>query len=62
MESSTTIAEIMVKKLGMSEKLGLRVIRSESGAFGGQQNQELGPETAELIDAEINRYLSESYK
>lgn len=46
----------------MSEKLGLRVIRTERGALGGEQHQELGPGTAELIDSEINRYLSESYK
>ena len=30
LEGATAIAEAMVKKLGMSEKIGLRVIRSDS--------------------------------
>jgi len=47
----------MVKKLGMSEKVGLRVQYDEP-----VHNMEYGPSTRELTDEEINRLLNESYK
>ena len=50
----------MVKKLGMSEKIGLRVIHDSQGFAG--RSQELGPATTELIDTEVTRLLNESYK
>lgn len=56
MENATRVAEVMVRKLGMSEKIGLRVFADNASA------SELGPGTAELIDAEVNRMLDESYK
>merc|ERR1712209_208858 len=46
-----------VKKLGMSEKVGLRVQYDDP-----VQNMEYGPSTRELTDEEINRLLNESYK
>jgi ATP-dependent metalloprotease len=60
LEGATAIAEIMVKKLGMSEKIGLRVIPDSQGFAG--RSQELGPATTELIDSEVSRLLNESYK
>lgn len=60
LEGATAIAEIMVKKLGMSEKIGLRVIPDSHGFAG--RSQELGPATTELIDSEVSRLLNESYK
>merc|ERR1740128_942499 len=47
----------MVKRLGMSEKVGLRVQYNDP-----VQNMEYGPSTRELTDEEINRLLNESYK
>ncbi len=67
LQSATSIAELMVKKLGMSEKIGLRVFADgptdpAMAAAGLSVASELGPGTAELIDAEVNRMLDESYK
>ena len=68
LHSATGLAEAMVTQFGMSERIGLRVM----GAGGRKQQQplfgsngsgsEIGPATAELIDAEVNRILNESYK
>ena len=60
LEGATAIAEAMVRKLGMSEKIGLRVIADNQG-FGGR-GQDLGPGTTEMIDSEVTRLLNESYK
>lgn len=57
LQSATGIAEYMVTQLGMSEKIGLRVFGD-----GGSANSDTGPGTMELIDAEVNRMLDESYK
>ena len=54
LEGATYIAEAMVKKLGMSEKIGLRVIPDSQGGFSGK-SQDLGPATTELIDSEVTR-------
>merc|ERR1712177_92457 len=54
---ATQTAVNMVKKLGMSEKVGLRVQYDDP-----VQNMEYGPSTRELTDEEINRLLNESYK
>merc|ERR1719180_556141 len=54
---ATQTAVSMVKKLGMSEKVGLRVQYDDP-----VQNMEYGPSTRELTDEEINRLLNESYK
>merc|ERR1711974_301839 len=57
LSSATRTAVSMVKKLGMSEKVGLRVQYDDP-----VQNMEYGPSTRELTDEEINRLLNESYK
>ena len=61
LEGATAIAEAMVKKLGMSEKIGLRVIPDNNQGFGGR-GLDLGPATTELIDNEVSRLLNDSYK
>merc|ERR1712150_470412 len=57
LSSATRTAVSMVKKLGMSEKVGLRVQYDDP-----VQIMEYGPSTRELTDEEINRLLNESYK
>ena len=49
------IAESMVKKLGMSEKVGLRVFEDNPNGGPLSAASELGPATCELIDSEVNR-------
>ena len=62
LQSGTAIAEAMVKQLGMSEKLGLRVIREQEGFFGSPGGgSDLGPNTHEAVDAEIKTLLNTSY-
>merc|ERR1712037_149222 len=56
LSSATHVAVDMVKRLGMSEKVGLRVQYDDP-----VQNMEYGPSTRELTDEEINRLLNESY-
>lgn len=60
LQKATSDAEMMVKQLGMSEKLGLRVIPDKQAFNEG--GTDLGPAMAELVDSEINRLLQESYK
>ncbi len=45
----------MVKKLGMSEKVGLRVFEDNPNGGPLSAASELGPATCELIDSEVNR-------
>ena len=52
---ATSIATSYVKVLGMSEKYGLRVTH-------GEEEQMMSESTKNLMDAEINRLLNESYK
>jgi len=52
LRNATGIAGTMVKTLGMSEKIGLRVV----------QDDEMAPGSTELMDIEITRLLNESYK
>lgn len=51
--SATRISEQMVKYLGMSDKMGLRVM---------DDNKEPSPATKEVLDGEVNRLLDDSYK
>lgn len=60
LKTATMIVEYMVKKAGMSEKVGLRVIPSPNETTGGVVD--LGPGTVEIIDEEINVILGDSYK
>jgi len=55
LQNATKTSEHMVKKLGMSEKIGLRVI-------GDERNDTVSPGAIELMDIEINKQLNESYK
>ena len=57
LNNATSVAEAMVRKLGMSDKIGLRVYTNDSG-----NGSEIGPATYEQIDDEINVMLNESYK
>jgi hypothetical protein len=59
-QQATSIATHMVKEWGMSEKVGLRTIEDNSKSLVAVND--LGPQTSELIDAEINRILRESYE
>ncbi|KAK1136882.1 hypothetical protein K0M31_001413 [Melipona bicolor] len=55
---ATAIAEEMVHKYGMSEKIGFGIIRKK-GQMDGYQ---LGPSTSDLADKEVKRLLQESYE
>lgn len=54
-QNATVIAESMVKKFGMSDKVGFRVHRESDQYFGS--SNDYGPATTELIDNEIKRLL-----
>ena len=55
---ATNIAEIMVKKVGMSEKFGLRVVIQRNE----YEKQEMSQSTKDVMDSEVNRLLNEAYK
>src|SRR6478752_5327015 len=59
LQQATEIASHMVKEWGMSEKVGLRTVEENRGFVSVN---DLGPQTNELIDAEIKRILQESYE
>jgi len=51
LEGCTSTAEMMVQKLGLSDKLGLRVVRTS----------DLSPATNEIVDTEVTKMLNDSY-
>jgi len=53
LQNATRVSEQMVKYLGMSDKLGLRVM---------DDKKEPSPATKEIVDNEVNRLLDDSYK
>ena len=53
-ESATNLASQMVKRFGMSDKIGQRV-------FTGKE-EPLGPQLQEVVDQEIKRILQDSYE
>jgi len=55
LQSASNVSEYMVKKLGMSEKVGLRI-------YNDRENDNQSSTSKEMIDAEINQLLNESYK
>ncbi|XP_031620472.1 ATP-dependent zinc metalloprotease YME1L isoform X2 [Contarinia nasturtii] len=59
LKRATKIAHNMVKDLGMSDKFGLRTIKDPEPYV---ESELLGPNTTELIDAEIKRIMTESYE
>ena len=60
LQVSTRIAKMYVKKLGMSDKFGLRVVDDGNGNTG--EELEMSETTKNLMDAEINKLLNDSYK
>lgn len=63
-QQATVIATNMVKKFGMSEKVGVRVFHDEDFDTGLSflKLNEVGPATTEAVDNEIKRLLQESYE
>ncbi|XP_067629709.1 ATP-dependent zinc metalloprotease YME1L isoform X3 [Eurosta solidaginis] len=59
LKQATSIATHMVKDWGMSERVGLRTFDSTKGLVAAES---LGPNTVEIVDAEIKRILNESYE
>ncbi|XP_011192982.2 ATP-dependent zinc metalloprotease YME1L isoform X1 [Zeugodacus cucurbitae] len=59
LKQATSIATHMVKDWGMSEKVGLRTFDNAKGLIAAES---LGPNTVEIVDAEIKRILNESYE
>jgi len=62
---ATELARRMVTEFGMSEKLGSvryagQQLRYLDGAVG--ENTDLSPETRELIDSEVQRFITEQYE
>ncbi|ULT99881.1 hypothetical protein L3Y34_000862 [Caenorhabditis briggsae] len=62
LSKATQLAVQMVKVFGMSEKVGLRDYTADDKDSALVKVSDLSPQTAELIDGEINRVLQESYK
>ena len=56
LQGATNIAKLYVKKLGMSEKFGLRVVGDQ------QEEMEMSESTKNLMDTEVTRLLNDSYK
>lgn len=64
-QKATLIAEAMVKKFGMSEKIGVRVFDDNDPFDSGLSMlkvNELSPAVQEQVDSEIKRILHESYE
>jgi len=63
-QAATTIATAMVKRWGMSEKVGVRVFHDEDVDTGLSflKLNEVGPLTTDVVDTEIRRLLQESYE
>ncbi|XP_022119018.1 ATP-dependent zinc metalloprotease YME1L isoform X2 [Pieris rapae] len=59
LKQATSIAIHMVREWGMSDRVGLRSMEAPKGAF---QQEQLGPQTNEMVDSEIKKILSESYE
>lgn len=62
-QMATGTATAMVKRFGMSEKVGVRVFHEEDVDTGLSflKLNEVGPATTEMVDNEIKRLLQESY-
>jgi len=62
LQKATELASSMIKKLGFSDKLGLRDFTVSDEHNTLINLNERSPQTNELIDQEINRLLHESYE
>ncbi|XP_023288984.1 ATP-dependent zinc metalloprotease YME1 homolog isoform X2 [Orussus abietinus] len=60
-ERATEIAEGMVKKYGMSEKVGFRAHKDPNSSYSVNNGSDVSPGMSELIDSEVKRLLQESY-
>jgi ATP-dependent metalloprotease len=61
LKRATDLAVAIVKQFGMGERVGLRNFASSFETNGIVAVNDLGPQTSEAIDQEINRILQESY-
>merc|ERR1711997_977992 len=55
LQSASNVSEVMVKKLGMSDRVGLRI-------YNDDEKDHQSSTSKEMIDAEINSLLNDSYK
>jgi cell division protease FtsH len=67
LERATDTARRMVTMYGMSERIGLVTLEHPGGRFLQTEQQfnltkEYGPQTAETVDQEVKRVLSENYE
>ena len=71
LQSASNVSEYMVKKLGMSEKVGLRIYNDRENDNQSSTSKEVSGAAdmtvkyialIQMIDAEINQLLNESYK
>jgi cell division protease FtsH len=62
-EGATEMAHNMVARWGMSDSLGTRVYAQSSpeGGLGGNTSSNMSNQTANLIDTEVSRILTEQY-
>ena len=59
-DNATGIATSMVKQYGMSDEVGVRVLKDGAGADGGTtfiKVNDLSPTMTDLVDKEIKRLL-----
>ncbi|XP_043279017.1 ATP-dependent zinc metalloprotease YME1L [Venturia canescens] len=61
LQDATRIAEEMVKRFGMSDKVGFRFHTDPNQSYR-INSPEYSPSTSELIDGEVKRLLQESYE
>ena len=61
MQMATGTAEAMITEWGMSETLGPRLYGKESSDVYGRQSRVMSPETAEKVEQEITRIITEQY-
>ncbi len=61
MQMATKTAESMVAEWGMSELMGPRLYSREATDMYGRPNPVLSPETAEKVEQEITRIITEQY-
>jgi len=61
MQMATSTAESMVTEWGMSEELGPRLYGTDSHDMYGRPNRALSPQTAEKVEEEITRIITEQY-
>lgn len=61
MQMATRTAESMVTEWGMSELLGPRLYGNDSHDIYGRPNRSMSPETAERVEQEITRIITEQY-